>query len=488
MWCLQMNVTKGSFLDTGNLELYSSTTATVWQSFDHPTDTLLPGQRFSSTANVTIYPWRKAGQDWAPGLYALQFSSDSYYLQAVWTCPYIGCDPLGRNYNIWQTGTESTMLSAVVLLSDGTFLAVTDFGKTTAIGTASDFASSNNSQLLRRLTLDFDGNLRMYSWAVGSMSAWKVTWEAVPDRCLIYGVCGPYSICVNGNCGCPLGFRSVDPSDGTQGCVRETAVSFCNSSATQVKLVLNRVDSVDYPTIGDYKYYTQVSPQFCQDACFNSCFCAVAAMGITSGVNGTGECWLKKDTILNGHINKERTSYIRMAKPLHHSTLSPLEENLIIGASTLGGTILMLGLFSVVFGTIFVRQKLNQLRVARLEKKWTAGRGHHIRFSYEELRIATRDFSDEIGRGGYGCVFKGQIGRLAMVAVKRLDKLSDDEKEFVNEVKVIGTIHHSNLVHLHGYCASGDRRLLVYEYLENSSLDKLLFRQDRPHLPLLEWR
>lgn len=479
-----MNVTKGFFLDTGNLELYSNTTATVWQSFDHPTDTLLPGQRFSSTANVKINPWRKAGQDWAPGLYALQFSSGSYYLQAVWTCPYIGCDPLALDY--WQTGTESTMLSAVVLQSDGTFLAVTNLGKTTAIGTGSDFTSSNNSQLLRRLTFDFDGNLRMYSWTVGSLGAWKVTWEAVPDRCLIYGVCGPYSICVNGNCGCPLGFRWVDPSDGTQGCVRETTVSFCNSNATQVEFVLKPVDSVDFP-FSDYVHYTQVSPQFCQDTCFNSCFCAVATMGKISGVNGTGDCWLKKDTILNGHIDIERTSYIRMAKPPDRNTLSP-QQKLIIGASTLGGMILTLGLFSVVFGTIFVRQKLDQLRVARLEKKWTAERGHHIRFSYEELRIATRDFSDEIGRGGYGCVFKGQIGRLAMVAVKRLDKLSDDEKEFANEVKVIGTIHHNNLVHLHGYCASGDRRLLVYEYLENSSLDKLLFRQDRPHLPLLEWR
>ena len=116
MWCLQMNVTKGAFSDTGNLELYSCTP--VWQSFDHPTDTLLPGQRFNSTANVKIYPWRKAGQDWAPGLYALQFSNDSYYLQAVWSCPYIACDPL-EDY--WHAGTESVMLSAVVLQSDGTF-------------------------------------------------------------------------------------------------------------------------------------------------------------------------------------------------------------------------------------------------------------------------------------------------------------------------------------------------------------------------------
>lgn len=480
-----MNATKGSFLDTGNLELYSGTSATVWQSFDHPTDTLLPGQLFSSTANATMYSWRKAGQDWAPGLYALQFSSDNFYLQAAWPSPYIGWAPLGPDY--WQVGVASTALAAVVLHSDGTFLMVTDSGQMTAIGRGSDFASSNNSQLLRRLTFDFDGNLRMYSWTVGSSNAWKVTWEAVPDRCLIYGVCGPFSICVNGNCECPFGFRSVDPSDGTQGCVRETAVSFCNSSATQAEVALNLADSVDFPNCGDYKYYTQVSPQFCQDSCLNSCFCVVATTGEISGVNGTGDCWLKKDTILNGHINNRRTSYMRIAKPPDRSTLSP-QQKLIIECSTLGGTLLTLGLFSVVFGTIFVRQKLDQLRVVRLEKKWTAEGAHQIRFSYEELRIATRDFSDEIGRGGYGCVFKGQIGRLAMVAVKRLDKLSDDEKEFVNEVKVVGTIHHSNLVHLHGFCASGHHRLLVYEYLENSSLDKLLFRQERTHLPLLEWR
>eukprot|EP00249_Psilotum_nudum_P019893 c27465_g1_i1 orf=1089-3410(+) len=100
-----------------------------------------------------------------------------------------------------------------------------------------------------------------------------------------------------------------------------------------------------------------------------------------------------------------------------------------------------------------------------------------IKFRYKDLKAATENFSCELGGGGFGSVYKGTLPDNTAVAVKRLhDKSSQGDKEFVAEVLTIGAIHHVNLVRLYGYCCEGRRnRLLVYEFLENGSLDKHLF-------------
>jgi serine/threonine protein kinase len=124
-----------------------------------------------------------------------------------------------------------------------------------------------------------------------------------------------------------------------------------------------------------------------------------------------------------------------------------------------------------------------------LEAKWTAGKGLIVSFTFNEIQLATKNFAQEIGKGGAGTVFKAEFGKSAIAAVKRLDKLhqAKAEKAFRNEIETIGLIRHVNLVELHGYCATADQRLLVYEYVENSSLDKALFcTPDREHV--LEWR
>ncbi|XP_074556453.1 LOW QUALITY PROTEIN: G-type lectin S-receptor-like serine/threonine-protein kinase LECRK4 [Curcuma longa] len=110
-------------------------------------------------------------------------------------------------------------------------------------------------------------------------------------------------------------------------------------------------------------------------------------------------------------------------------------------------------------------------------------------FSYKELEQATKDFKEELGRGAFGVVYKGQLpsssGSAKLVAVKRLDRLGkmiDDngDKEFTNEVRSIGLTHHKNLVKLIGYCDEGTHRLLVYEYMSRGSLQEFLFGCERP--------
>ncbi|XP_031263272.1 probable LRR receptor-like serine/threonine-protein kinase At1g56140 [Pistacia vera] len=106
-------------------------------------------------------------------------------------------------------------------------------------------------------------------------------------------------------------------------------------------------------------------------------------------------------------------------------------------------------------------------------------------FSYAELRSATKDFdaSHKLGEGGFGPVYKGTLSDGRVIAVKLLSVGSHQGKnQFINEIAIISAVQHRNLVKLYGCCIEGMRRLLVYEYLENKSLDQVLFGNRELHL------
>ncbi|RWW18481.1 hypothetical protein GW17_00017530, partial [Ensete ventricosum] len=107
-------------------------------------------------------------------------------------------------------------------------------------------------------------------------------------------------------------------------------------------------------------------------------------------------------------------------------------------------------------------------------------------FRYEALAAATHNFDpkQKLGEGGFGSVFKGRLEDGREVAVKRLGWASrQGVREFMNEALLLSRVQHKNLVNLHGYCAHANEKLLVYEYVPNESLDKLLFL--RKHCPSL---
>ncbi|XP_050147220.1 probable LRR receptor-like serine/threonine-protein kinase At1g56130 isoform X3 [Malus sylvestris] len=106
-------------------------------------------------------------------------------------------------------------------------------------------------------------------------------------------------------------------------------------------------------------------------------------------------------------------------------------------------------------------------------------------FSYAELRVATEDFnpSNKLGEGGYGPVYKGTLSDGRVVAVKQLSVASHQgQSQFVSEIATISAVQHRNLVKLYGCCIEGSQRILVYEYLENKSLDQALFGTSNLHL------
>ncbi|KAG6776832.1 hypothetical protein POTOM_016622 [Populus tomentosa] len=101
--------------------------------------------------------------------------------------------------------------------------------------------------------------------------------------------------------------------------------------------------------------------------------------------------------------------------------------------------------------------------------------GMPVRFSYQELYVATDNFNERLGRGGFGSVFKGKLGDGTQIAVKRLEKPRQGMSAFLAEAEAIGSLHHFNLVRLIGFCAEKSSRLLVFEYLSNGSLDNWIF-------------
>lgn len=96
---------------------------------------------------------------------------------------------------------------------------------------------------------------------------------------------------------------------------------------------------------------------------------------------------------------------------------------------------------------------------------------------YKLLETATNSFrkSEILGEGGFGCVYKAQLGENSYAAVKRLDDGSQDAiKEFETEVDLLSKIQHPNIISLLGFCIHGETRLLVYELMQNGSLETQL--------------
>ncbi|KAK7285841.1 hypothetical protein RJT34_20623 [Clitoria ternatea] len=111
-------------------------------------------------------------------------------------------------------------------------------------------------------------------------------------------------------------------------------------------------------------------------------------------------------------------------------------------------------------------------------------------FTFRELAIATKNFRQEslMGEGGFGRVYKGTIPATGqVVAVKQLDRNGvQGNKEFLVEVLMLSLLNHENLVKLTGYCADGEQRLLVYEFMPAGSLESRLLER-KPDEPPLDW-
>ncbi|CAH2053210.1 unnamed protein product [Thlaspi arvense] len=142
---------------------------------------------------------------------------------------------------------------------------------------------------------------------------------------------------------------------------------------------------------------------------------------------------------------------------------------------------------NISFKTDSSRRRYISEEIAKLGKGNISA---HI-FTFRELCVATKNFNPEnqLGEGGFGRVYKGQIETTEkVVAVKQLDRNGyQGNREFLVEVMMLSLLHHQNLVNLVGYCADGDQRILVYEYMQNGSLEDHLLELARNKTKPLDW-
>lgn len=175
-------------------------------------------------------------------------------------------------------------------------------------------------------------------------------------------------------------------------------------------------------------------------------------------------------SLSDGLITDGLPSFVLPGEPIYKST------GFIIGL-TLG--ILVIVITSGFFGFIWIKRKRRLAKEKEDMEDWELEYWPH-RIPFQEVDLATKSFSDEnvIGVGGNGKVYKGVIGGTE-IAVKRIAHDNNDGvREFLAEVSSLGRLKHRNLVGLKGWCKKEKGSLiLVYDYMENESLDKMLFNR-----------
>ncbi|XP_057801987.1 cysteine-rich receptor-like protein kinase 44 [Salvia miltiorrhiza] len=132
----------------------------------------------------------------------------------------------------------------------------------------------------------------------------------------------------------------------------------------------------------------------------------------------------------------------------------------------------------VFIAVLLRRRNVKQKREENVENSDEVSTDDCHQYDLAKIRAATDDFSADkkLGEGGFGAVYKGIFSNGQEIAVKRLSMGSaQGDMEFKNEVLLMARLQHRNFVRLLGFCLQGKERLLVYEFLENSSLDKFLF-------------
>ncbi|KAF8729004.1 hypothetical protein HU200_018315 [Digitaria exilis] len=480
----------------GNLVMMNSSGMIVWKSFDSPTDTLVPTQRITASTKLV-----STTGFYVPGHYIFHFT-DSSILSLIyddvdvheiyWPDPDNGVYQNNRNkYN-------STRLA--VLDDTGKFFS-SDFANQQPI-----VASDEGHGIKRRLTLDPDGNLRLYSLN-NSDGRWLVSWVAVSQPCNIHGLCGPNGIChylPTPTCSCPPGYVMSKPGNWSQGCRALVDIACKVAQMQPVKFL--QLPGTDFWG-SDQQHVEQVSLQACKNICRSDCTCKGFQYQQGSGTcypkaflyNGKAYTGPTKSTLMmyikfplgtNVLISREQQRHCgQMSAPtmepfpdVHKARQGEAKWFYFYGFA---GAIFVLEVFFIASAWCFVlRWELGPSEMRAVEEGYKVMNSNFRRYSYKELVKATRKFKDELGRGGSGIVYKGILDDSRAVAVKMLENVRQCEEEFQAELRIIGRINHMNLVRIWGFCSESTHRMLVTEYIENGSLANILFKDNI----LLEWR
>ncbi|KAD2805055.1 hypothetical protein E3N88_38432 [Mikania micrantha] len=432
-------------LDTGNLVIKNGNEVLIWQSFDHPGDTYLPemklGKNFRTGRETYLTSWRSS-DDPSPGEYtfkllavkgkfqqvcirrnfAIETRIGSYNGKLFSGRPEFAVDPADPTYDIHMVVNPNEMYFTYTSNStDTTFLLRTIFQKKPA-----------NQEWIESFTLPV-------------------------DYCDNYGVCGPYGSCNTASspyCGCLKGFERKNTN--------ETTLDHNDTSVCRRSIGLDcghgdgflKFSSMKLPDTENAVFSSNMSLLDCEVACKNNC--------------GVG-CLLWFGDLIDVRVFPQNGQdlYVRLAA----SELSDLNSSFHTKKRVVMVVTLPISVVLTLLGLIlalYIRR--NWKKKSDVENNNLMGRAEVSLFGLSKIQRATITSRSTTSWEKAG-VLEGQE-----IAVKRLSKSSQQGlDEFKNEVICIAKLQHRNLVKLFGYCIQGDEKMLIYEYMPNSSLDTFLF-------------
>ncbi|KAL5555678.1 hypothetical protein UlMin_037914 [Ulmus minor] len=480
-----------SMLDSGNFVLYKDDSI-IWQSFDHPTDTILGGQSlpvrgqlFSSLSET----------DHSTGRFHLKMQVDGNLV----LYPVNTIDSSSDAY--WSTGTFGNGFEFYLYLNITGLLSIINSSTSEHVDDLNSISSSATKQnsTLYRATLDTNGVFRLYSHGRDVngklIQAPLPVWSALENPCEVKGFCGLNSYCTyydnQPDCVCLPGTDFADLNRRTIGCLRNFSELGCRDGKEHVSFY--NITNMENMMWGDLPYIVENIPmEECGKSCLEDCNCGAALFQYETIL-------CKKQKLPLIYVRRDRTelttAFFKVGKrnstprrnqtdsteTLKPRTVTITNKNDLVKIVVLALGFILFSCVSLAIAGLYVF-KIRVLSYKKLRDQGSLGMTDEELtlgvFSYNDLKRATSGFKEELGKGSFGAVYKGSLNKgRKLIAVKRLEKVVEEgEREFQAEMRAIGRTNHKNLVRLLGYCAEGSKRLLVYEYMSNGSLADLLFK------------
>ncbi|XP_006659181.1 G-type lectin S-receptor-like serine/threonine-protein kinase B120 isoform X2 [Oryza brachyantha] len=479
--------TEAMIENTGNLVLRSlADNAILWQSFDHPTDTLLPGMNLRLSHNThplqRLVSWNGA-EDPSPGPFSYGADPDNLLQRFIWH----GSAPHRRS-PVWHSylllGSYSNSNDNDNLMNSTIYMAINHDGD--EVYMSFGMPTAGPSSALIRMEIDYLGKVNMLFWQSNTL-AWASLFSEPARECDVYGYCGPNGYCDNtetvSTCKCLDGFEPAWSSGGgskttfSRGCRRRRALRCGHGNGFLV-----------YPGMKVPDRFVHVrnrSFDECTAECRGNCSCVAYAysnisIGASEGDNTRCLVWMGELIDMEKVSQGGEDLYVRVTRLNGNKRKTNILGTVLLAVASLLMLICMLIWICCIRG----KQRSNEvfsglmLGDSSTSSELSDRKTEFPFFSFREIASATNNFSDSniLGHGGFGTVYKGIMEGDKDIAVKRLAKGSGQGVvEFKNEVFLIAKLQHRNLVKLLGCCIHGDEKLLIYEYLPNKSLDAFLF-------------
>ncbi|WJX19819.1 hypothetical protein P8452_09453 [Trifolium repens] len=480
------NSITAKFLETGNLVLKNRKGNILWQSFDYPTDTLMPGMKigwnFVTGLNKMQTSWKSA-DDPAKGEYVSAVDPRGYPQVAI-----LKGSVIKLRIGSWN-GRAFTGYPTPPLKEKEKFeFVITDKEVYHSFEVV-------DSSIICIYKLSIVGNLQALCWTSQSSSR-IIIYTGAEDSCDNYAMCGANSICnMDGNvpqCECLKSYVPKFPeqwniSYWSSGCIPKI-LSVCGNNNTSGFF---KYSEMKLPDTSSSWYNKTMNLVECQKTCIKNCSCTgYANLDIRNGGSG---CLLWFGDLVDMRVFSQwgQDLYIRVpSSELDYLSVDALRSK----KKQLMRIILVLitvGVFVCACIMIFIRRAAQRgYRLAPFQK-----RKLYCRLRKEDMDLPIFDFSvlvkvtnnfssvNKIGEGGFGPVYKGTLVEGKEVAIKRHSKVSDQGlEEFKNEIVLIAKLQHRNLVKLLGCSSHKEEMLLIYEYMPNKSLDYFIFDETRSEL------